>query len=167
MRTPWFVVCVVVFTAVGCKSRDLTTASGAEASLSRLGPTVLVTNSTCAPGPCVPFHVRGFIPNFSVPGQPPAGFVDLGVASTALTCLRLPAADTLMVVGRDAQNLPTDTTKLVWTVADPILLVAATSPMLPIGQQLELVPARATGWAVTLPGTSAAPAALQTTACTP
>jgi hypothetical protein len=167
LKTPLFVACVVVMAAVGCKSKDLTTAGGADARLASNAPTVLITNSTCAPGPCVPFHVRGFVPMFAVPGQPPAGFVDLGLASTAVTCLRLPAADTLTVIGRDAQNLPTDTTRLIWTIADPILLVAASSPMLGIGQTLEFVPAQAAGWAVTLPGTAATPATIQATACTP
>ena len=41
-------------------------------------PTLLVTNTTCDPGPCVPLEIRGFAPKFTVPGQPAWGLVRLG-----------------------------------------------------------------------------------------
>lgn len=105
-------------------------------------PTILVTNATCSLGPCVPFQVGGFIPKFTVPGQPPSGFALLGTVDSASACLRFPA-EVILTVG-------TDTT--IWTTSDPIILTAAKSPPEVLGQTPEFQPAAASAWTVTMPG---------------
>lgn len=124
-----------------------------------MGPaTLLVTNTTCDPGPCVPLAVRGIIPKFAVPGQPPAGFLVVGTADSASACLTIPPSDSLRVIG------PSDTTMLRWTQADNVVLTAGDargttshgySPFdPPMAYTQEFVPSAAPGWHVTFPGDS-------------
>jgi hypothetical protein len=118
------------------------------------GPaTLLVDNTTCDPGPCVPLAIRGLIPKFTVPGQPPTGFLAVGTVDSASACLTLPPSDSLRIIG------PNDTTMLRWTQADPIALTASNALSMaiwlpPMGQTDEFTPASSPGWHVTFPGDS-------------
>jgi hypothetical protein len=123
--------------------------------------TLLVTNATCAAGTCQPLDVRGFITKFNVPAQPLGGFLALGRVNDASACLTFPPSFTLTVSG------PTDTTKMTWTVADPVSLHASGVPFSPVGSTGEFVPASAAGWSVTFPSDGGAPGLTATTACTP
>jgi hypothetical protein len=167
MKTGWTIVLAGAVALTDCAGEDLTTSSTLASTHGKGRPTVSITNGTCNPGPCAPFEVRGWIAKFAVPGQPPAGFMDLGPVTDALTCLRLPAAETLTVIGFDEHNTPQDTMRSVWTAADPIVLVAAASPMDPIGRGIEFTPARSAGWSLTLPGGVSAPIAVPSAACAP
>ena len=112
------------------------------------GVTILVTNETCIAGPCPPLEIHGFVPKFSVPGQPPWGFLDIGTVTAASTCLRLPASHTLTVTG------PNGAADLTWTVADPIILTAIDRERALQGTTDEFVPADAPGWTIGFGGSS-------------
>lgn len=118
--------------------------------------TVMVTNATCDPGPCVPLAVRGWIPKFTVPGQPPSGFMAVGKVDSASACLTIPSADSLTIIGSG------DTTVIRWTPNDNVMLTAGDARGItdhgyslfdpPIGYTQEFVPASSPGWHVTFPG---------------
>jgi hypothetical protein len=120
--------------------------------------TVMVTNATCDTGPCVPLAVRGWIPKFDVPGQPPSGFMAVGTVDSASACLAIPASDSLTVIG------PSDTMVIRWTPDDNVILTAGdargttdhgyTPFEPPMSYTQEFVPAAAPGWHVTFPGDS-------------
>jgi hypothetical protein len=112
--------------------------------------TLLVANATCTAEECTPLEIHGFVPKFTVPGQLPWGFLDIGAANSASTCLTLPHSHTLTVTGPDGA------TDITWTVADPIILTAVDlDHTLPLrGRTTEFVPANAPGWAVSFGGPS-------------
>lgn len=118
----------------------------------------MITNATCDTGPCVPLAVRGWIPKFSVPGQPPSGFMAVGTVDSASACLTIPATDSLVVIGTS------DTVVIRWTQDDDVILTAGDARGMtshgytpfdwPMGMTQEFVPAAAPGWHVTFPGDS-------------
>lgn len=120
--------------------------------------TVMVTNTTCDPGPCIPLAIRGFIPKFLVPGQAPSGAMAIGTVDSASACLTIPASDSLVVIG------PSDTTVTRWTQDDDVILTAGDARGLtdhgytpfepPMAYTQEFVPAVAPGWHVAFPGDS-------------
>jgi hypothetical protein len=130
-------------------------------------PTLLVTNATCNPGPCVPFEVRAFIPQWRVPGQPPAGVPFMGSVTSRVVCLRFPVADTFRTIAVNSVGTPIDTALTVWTADSAVVLFAATSPMSGLGETTEFVPASSAGWSVTLPGAAAQVPPAPGPACTP
>ncbi len=123
--------------------------------------TILVTNSTCNPGPCTSVRVLAF-PDDQHQPHTPGGLwsLDLGTLSTASACLAIPAGAEFKVTG------PNGTTTYVWSTANGLAL-GARSPSDPVLEATPstgtFVPASAAGWSVTLPG-SAAPT--PATACT-
>lgn len=156
-------VLVVLLTSVSCGPRDPTSngAGGAAQLRGTQSPTLLVSNATCDPGPCVPLEIRGFAPKFTVPGQPAWGFVRLGTVTGRTTCLSFPPSWTITVTG------PSDTTAITWTVDDPITVSAITSRLEVLGAGREMVPSGSPGWSVTFGGTSPAAALTSAQACTP
>ncbi len=128
-------------------------------------PTLLVTNATCDPGPCVPFEMRAFIPEWHVPGQPPAGVPFMGPVASRVECLRFPVADTFRTIAVDSTGTPIDTVLTIWTVDSAVTLFAATSPMSALGNTTEFVPATSVGWSVTLPNGAAAVPPVPAPAC--
>jgi len=164
MAPRWMTLCAMFAAAAACRANEPT--ASAIKKVSAVGtPTVLVVNATCQPGPCVSFELRAFIPKFAVPGQLPTGWLDIGQVNTASACLKLPAADTLTVIGHDSTGAAVDTTRMVWTVQDPLTLIAATSPMTALGTSAEFTPASSAGWSVTFPSGPVASAVLPSTAC--
>lgn len=127
-------------------------------------PTLLVINATCDSGPCVAFQVRGWESIFVVPGQPPAGFVQVGEVTSATACLQFP--DSVRFTGTEVDSLGrvvrADT--IYWTPANSIGLSAlasgsgAFSPPFAFADSA-IVPANAPGWRVTFPSGELAPAA--------
>ena len=114
------------------------------------GVTLLVTNATCTADECTPLSIHGFVPKFTVPGQPPWGFLDIGLAHSASTCLTLPSSHTLTVTGPDGA------TDITWTLADPMILTAVDPDRAILLTPAEFVPEEAEGWAVTFGGSSPA-----------
>jgi hypothetical protein len=112
--------------------------------------TLLVTNATCTAEECTPLEIYGFVPKFTVPGQPLWGFLDIGAANSVSTCLSLPHSHTLTVTGPDGA------TDITWTVADPIILNAVDLDHTLRATTTEFVPADAPGWAVSFGGPSPA-----------
>jgi len=127
------------------------------------GPvTVLVVNSTCNPGPCVPTRVFGFPTE-----QPhtPGGFwgFELGMVTGAVACFRLPASEEFRVTNSGTGA----TTTYTWTLDESVALgsLPGYSSLL-FGQPStdQFVPTSSEGWIVTLPGgTTVTP----DVACTP
>lgn len=123
--------------------------------------TILVTNSTCNPGPCSSVRVLAF-PDDQHQPHTPGGLwsLDLGTVSTASACLTIPAAREFNVTG------PNGTTTFLWST-DNGLALGSLSPSDPVLQATPstgtFVPASAAGWSVALPG-SATPT--PGTACT-
>jgi hypothetical protein len=109
---------------------------------------LLVTNTTCTPGPCVPMRVLAFPDN-----QPntPGGLwrIELGVVSTASACMTIPASAEFRVTGP-----PEGTTVFRWSTGSgvslggllPGQLAAAAGP-----STSSFVPMSENGWTVTLP----------------
>ena len=124
--------------------------------------TVLVTNTSCTPGPCVPLRVLAFPDN-----QPhtPGGLwrIELGVVSTASACMTIPASAEFRVTGP-----PEGTTVFRWNTGNGVSLgsLLPGEPAAPAGPSTSsFVPMSESGWTVTLPGgTHAAEAAA---ACSP
>ena len=125
--------------------------------------TLMVTNGTCQTGACVPVEIRGLVPKFMVPGQPPAGFLRIGRVEGKTACLLIPPEMTLTIRGGS------DTTKIIWTTADELILTASDgTPWSLLGRSVEFVPAHAEGWSITLPGVGdELPPPNAATACTP
>jgi hypothetical protein len=122
------------------------------------GPTLpsklLVTNTTCASGPCATLDVLAFP---SVPDQPitPAGpwSLDLGTVTGESACLTIPASATFTVT--DAGTGAKTVTR--WTTANrlSIGLVTPGQTRFQSGPSTgTFVPARAAAWRVDLPGTA-------------
>jgi hypothetical protein len=114
--------------------------------------TLLVTNSSCIPGPCTSLRVFAF-PS-PQPGNPGGWRIDLGTMSGPTLCVRVPANSVMRIIGQNAHG-GADTTALFWTTAQPAQLgvevavtASATTPT--------FVPASAAGWSVSLPGNDAA-----------
>ena len=123
--------------------------------------TLLVTNTTCTPGPCVPLRILAFPDN-----QPrtPGGLwrIELGVVSTASACVTIPASAEFRVTGP-----PEGTTVWHWSTRNGVslggLLPGEFGPMA-VPSTSSFVPMSESGWSVTLPdGKHAAEA----TACSP
>jgi len=111
--------------------------------------TLLVTNATCVPGPCVSVYVVAYPQN--QPGVPIPWHITLGTVAAPSACLSFPAADTFFVVSA-ATN---DTSKTIWTPAIPVALGGLLSPadLWTAGPSTaEFLPTSATGWSVSLPG---------------
>jgi len=124
--------------------------------------TLLVTNASCSTGQCLPLEIRGFVPKFAVPGQPPAGFLVLGVVDGASACLTFPLTQTLTITG------PSDVTKITWTTADPVSVTASNGgPLFIVGATGQFVPANASGWSVTFPDGSGSAHLAATGSCSP
>jgi hypothetical protein len=111
--------------------------------------TLLVTNATCVPGPCVSVGVVAYPQNH--PGVPVPWGIVLGTVAAPSACLSFPAADTFFVVSA-ATN---DTSKTIWTPVIPVAL----GGLLPGANRFfsgpstaEFLPTSATGWTVSLPG---------------
>ena len=129
----------------------------AACSSTAYAPTILVTNSTCNPGPCTGLHIYGHPVN--EPVLAPEQFVaDLGVVTSASACLTFPHSGTFSVVGATVYTW-------TWTVADPFELWG-NSPFVPDWSTGTFVPQDAPGWRVTLPGSGLVPVAMDR-ACTP
>ncbi len=130
----------------------------------RANVTLLVTNTTCTPGPCTPLRIRAF-PGMDVQPRTPGGLwsLDVGTVTTASACLTLPSTAGFYVIAA-ATN---DTTTFTWTNADPMALGAlgpTESALQASPDTREFVAAGAQGWSVALPGgATLAPA----DACTP
>lgn len=137
------VLAIVSCAAVGCS-----------ASFEPQGvPTLLVVNATCDSGPCRTLYVSAFVPKWRVP-QPPAGYMDLGVARSQLTCFAFPRSRTLTVRGDG------DTVSLVWMLSDGLYVNAIDSARQDsggsyasfwVGTTARFVPADARGWTVRFP----------------
>lgn len=122
--------------------------------------TLLVSNGTCAPGPCSAQEVFAFPSN-----QPntPGGewLIDLGTMTGPQLCVTIPISSTFTVSG------PGETTTFDWNTAKPMALGAqppAMSRFEASPSTSEFVPARGAGWSITLPGGTQA---VQVPACTP
>lgn len=156
MRTRWVVACAAFLTTNACGNKTAT--STAYTVSAAMGPTLLVTNATCTPGPCMRFQVRGDA-SLLVPGDPPSGFMLIGSVDSASACLRFPTSWT---IGRDS------TLWTVWTVSDHMWLVASTgSGALPLGYTTDFVPGSSPGWRVTLPSGFGSAAPVPVEPCTP
>lgn len=123
--------------------------------------TVLVTNSTCNPGPCTSVRILAF-PDDQHQPHTPGGLwsLDLGIVSTASACLNIPASAEFNVTG------PNGTTTYLWSTAHGLALgsLSPSQPALTAAPSTgRFVPASAAGWSVALPG-SATPT--PSTACT-
>ncbi|HSQ32045.1 MAG TPA: hypothetical protein VLN49_19445 [Gemmatimonadaceae bacterium] len=114
--------------------------------------TILVTNSTCSPGPCTSLRVLAF-PDDQHQPHTPGGLwsLDLGIVSTASACLTIPAGAEFNVTG------PNGTTTFLWSTANGLAL-GSLSPSDPVLQATpstgRFVPSSAAGWSITLPGSS-------------
>jgi len=117
------------------------------------GPTLLVQNTTCGLDGCTAFNVRAFVPKFTVPGQLPTGMMYIGRVTGYATCLRFPAADTLLGIRVDTNNIPVDTIRTIWTPGNDLGVLADTGGFLPFGQDVDITPGDAAGWSIQLPAT--------------
>jgi hypothetical protein len=112
--------------------------------------TLLVTNATCVPGPCDSVDVLLYPPRFLATPAGPVSFL-VGTVTGSSACLHFPLADTSLVISWD-------TTRSVWTPADPTGLAglvrgsctsfACYSWIVPTASFL---PTSAAGWSVSLP----------------
>ena len=150
-----------------CRAALPTDAGTAQRIARAAGPTLLVDNWTCQFGACVPLEVRAFIPQWVVPGQPPAGVPFMGWVDARTACLRFPAADTFRVIGVNSAGTPIDTALTIWTPDSSVVLIAATSSYQGLGMTTEFVPGASPGWSVTFPDGSAQVAPAPAAACTP
>jgi len=156
--------CMVLLVAAACKVGEPVSTPGIRVQYAAdgTGPTILVTNATCSPGPCASFDVRAWVPKFLVPGQPPSGALLLGSVEAESACLRVPSSVTLTVTG------PEGTTRTTWTPDDPIYLTAVKSLTSGFGTSGTFVPSNAAGWTVTFPGEAGvAQLAQAATPCSP
>ena len=147
VRLSSFAIPLLVFGALSCSS-----------SVEPRGAiTLLVTNSTCLPGPCSTQEVLVFPSN-----QPhtPGGYwsLDLGPMTGSELCVTLPESATFLVIGVSYTN-PPDTTRFIWTTAMPVALgvqAPNTSRLTASPTTSGFVPATSAGWSITLPGGSQA-----------
>jgi hypothetical protein len=150
-----------------CRTAIPTDAGAAQRIARSAGPTLLVTNETCRLGVCVPLEVRAFIPQWVVPGQPPAGVPFMGWVDARTVCLRFPPADTFRVIGVNSAGTPIDTALTIWMPDSSVVLMAATSSYQGLGMTTEFVPGASRGWSVTFPDASVQVAPAPAAACTP
>jgi hypothetical protein len=126
----------------------------------RSGVRLLVTNATCAPGPCSAQEVLAFPSN--QPETPGGDWsIDLGTMTGPQLCVTIPLSATFTVAG------PGDVTEFVWNTAKPVSLGVRSpsdGPLQASPSTPAFVPAAAAGWSITLPG-QAQP--VQGAACTP
>ena len=122
----------------------------------RAGVTLLVTNATCATGPCDSLRILAFPSD-----QPntPAGLwsLDLGVMTTSQECFVLPPS----------ANFYVNTTTFTWTTLVPLSLGAQppSAGVLFAGPATTaFIPANAAGWSITFPRDSVA---APSPSCTP
>ncbi len=162
MRACFSAWLLVLLTLAGCNTKSTDPVTGGP-------PTLLVRNATCATGPCVPLNIRAWIPKFVVPGQPPTGFLSVGTARGASTCLEIPFADTLRVYGVDSMGHVVDSTLTIWTVYEPFGLTASVgSPFSPpLGVSTTFVPMSAPGWRITFPNSGSLAEPTASPRCTP
>ena len=123
--------------------------------------TLLVVNSTCSQSNCDTLEIRAVVTTFVVPGQPPAGFMYLGQITSDSACFAFPAKDSLRVSHVDSVGDVLSSSWLYWTPDDALDVMAAHDALSPIGGEIEVVPADADGWLVSLPaaeGSAAVPA---------
>lgn len=134
------------------------------------GPTVLVANATCAPGPCQVIDVRGFVAQFSVPGQS-VGFLDLGSVDSSHACLQFPDSLVLTVTGPvmgGGAGSGDQTNRYVWTPADSITLQPVQNHLFVVGvPSASFVPSTSAGWRLTLPNDTVMPTPLPGGGCAP
>ena len=121
--------------------------------------TLLVTNTTCDPGPCSSLRLLGFPRD-----QPntPGGFwsIELGLLTGPTTCLTLPASREFTIT-----EVPSGKTTIHrWTTGDGLALGSqptAEPQLLAQPTTDEFVPASQAAWSVSIPGTGeAVPAAV-------
>jgi len=123
--------------------------------------TLLVTNATCVPGPCVAVEVVAYPQN--QPGVPVPWGIVLGTVAAPSACLSFSAADTFFVI-HEGTN---DTSKTIWTPVIPVALgglLPGANWFLSGPSTAEFVPTSASGWSVSLPGDTLVRSAQ---ACTP
>lgn len=118
-----------------------------------LASKLLVTNTTCAAGPCMTFEVLAFPEN-----QPatPGGFwsLDLGAVTGASACLTIPAsaAFTITDAGSGAQTV------VKWTTSQRLSIGFITSSQSRLQASPStgtFVAAQSAAWSVALPGSAA------------
>jgi hypothetical protein len=125
------------------------TAAGCSSNMDPVLPvTVLVHNTTCDIGPCVPVHVLAFPHD-----QPltPGGLwsIDLGLLGSASGCLLLPPSATFTVRGPEGVEA-----RLNWQPGDRVSLgtiLPGQSQLMASPSTSEFVPSDSRGWTVDLP----------------
>lgn len=126
-------------------------------------PTLLVHNTTCDPGPCVPLVVYAFPEDQpQTPGGP--WTIEVGWAFEAFTCLELPSKKDFRVQNADTGVITTVST---WTLGDPLAIgskFAYESSFAKAPSTATFRPSTSGGWRVTLPDGGAV---LEDAACTP
>ena len=131
----------------------------------RVGVTLLVTNATCAPGPCTTQRVFLFPSNGPIT---PGGLwaLDLGLMTGAEMCATIPTSAKFLLIQVN-ENGTADTTTITWTNlrAAELGSVDTTAPFFAaMPSTSEFVAASSAGWSVTLPGGTLAASAPP---CTP
>lgn len=163
MRLSWFGAYAALLVVTACRSASAPVACTSSTPPASCTPTILVTNATCQPGPCISFALGGNIDKF-VP-VPEAGLLTIGWVRSRSACLRIPAADTQTVVhvGGAGQR---DTLRTIWTLEDSLSLLATSGGGL-VGSTSHFVPAAAAGWSVTFDGSGGVSPVLSSAPCTP
>jgi len=117
---------------------------------------LLVTNSTCTPGPCQTVRVLAFPQNF--PHTPGGRWrIELGTLSAASACLAIPPEAKFLLVEQHTNGV-NDTSFVRWTGRDSLALgTLAPSENWVDGAPSTgyFVPQRRRGWRVELPGSAA------------
>jgi hypothetical protein len=125
----------------------------------RSNVTLLVTNASCALGPCATLAVLAFPAAAGSSGGPWS--LNLGTMTGSQICITIPTSSTFTA------NDAGDITKTVWNTAEPMALGAeppAANYFQASPSTSDFVPATAAGWSITLPGgTQAVPGP----SCTP
>jgi hypothetical protein len=114
---------------------------------------LLVTNSTCTPGPCQTVKVLAFPQNF--PRTPGGRWrIELGTLSTASACFAIPPESKFLMVEQHPNGVE-DTSFVRWTSRDSLALgtLAPDENWAAVGPSTGyFVPQRRRGWRVALPG---------------
>lgn len=124
--------------------------------------TLLVTNTSCDPGPCQTIHVLAFPDNApTTPGG--AWSIDLGAVTAATACLVIPATARFSITNGSTGAVEVTT----WTTGDSLSLApwpTSDNRFTATPTTASFLPGNASSWSVSLPGTSAPTAAK---GCTP